>query len=293
MAGTPPTTNAGGADAGAPGVRPVTSTCTHSSSGSEVPAAQPGETVCFTGELPDRLVIDQGGTSDSPITYSGNSQATVPGITARADHIVIEGFVVAGADSTGIWASGTNIVIRDNDISAVNRAGDDVDAIRFFGDHITIAHNWAHDVWANPEAGGRPHVDCMQTFAHSEPASSHIRIEANKCDSSDLRQCLMAEGPHDFEDGASGIGTSTDWLVTGNYFACHAPAQTIALQDIHNVTFTKNTFAGTGNKAIALQRDATGATVTDDNIKGPGYQQLVGIDHETARTGYNGPEPQS
>ncbi|HZA73404.1 MAG TPA: hypothetical protein VE476_10895, partial [Propionibacteriaceae bacterium] len=86
-------------------------------------AARPGDTVCFTGQLPDRLVIDQGGTSDSPVTYSGNSQAVVPGITARADHIVIEGFVVAGADSTGIWASGTNIVVRDNDISAVHRAG--------------------------------------------------------------------------------------------------------------------------------------------------------------------------
>ena len=85
----------------------------------------------------------------------------------------------------------------------------------------------------------------------------------------------------------------TRGLVTGNYFACHAPAQTVALQDIHNVTFTRNTFAGTGNKAIALQRDATGATVTDDNIMGPGYEQLVGIDHETGRTGYNGPEPQS
>ena len=35
----------------------------------------------------------------------------------------------------------------------------------------------------------------------------------------------MAEGPHDFEDGASGVGTSTDWLVTGNYFTCHAPAK--------------------------------------------------------------------
>ena len=37
---------------------------------------------------------------------------------------------------------------------------------------------------------------------------------------------------------------------------------------------------GTGNEAIALRRNATGATVTDDNIMGPGYEQLVGIDHE-------------
>jgi hypothetical protein len=57
---------AGGAEAGVPGVRPVTSTCTQSSSGSEVPAARPGDTVCFTGELPDRLVINQGAPATLP-----------------------------------------------------------------------------------------------------------------------------------------------------------------------------------------------------------------------------------
>jgi hypothetical protein len=56
-------------------------------------------------------------------------------------------------------------------------------------------------------------------------------------------------------------------------------------RDIHQEHLRR----GTGNKAIALQRDATGATVTDDNIKGPGYQHLVGIDHDTARTGYTRP----
>ena len=98
----------------------------------------------------------------------------------------------------------------------------------------------------------------------------------------------MAEGPGDAEDGASGIGRSADWLITGNYFECHAQAQTIQLQDIHDVTFTKNTFAGTGRKAIALGLDATGATV-DDNILGQGYGQLVGFDDDSARTGYTGP----
>jgi hypothetical protein len=69
-------------------------------------------------------------------------------------------------------------------------------------------------VWANPDAGGRPHVDCMQTFAHSEPASSHVLIDTNTCEGRDLHQCLMAEGPGDAEDGASGVGHSADWLVT-------------------------------------------------------------------------------
>jgi hypothetical protein len=87
----------------------------------------------------------------------------------------------------------------------------------------------------NPDAGGHPHVDCIQTFAHSEPASSHVLIDANNCEGL-TSQCVMAEGPGDAEDGASGIGRSTDWLITGNYFECHAQAQTIQLQDIHDVT---------------------------------------------------------
>jgi hypothetical protein len=130
----------------------------------------------------------------------------------------------------------------------------------------------------------------MQTYAHSEPASSNIVIEANRCTSPQFRQCLMAAGPRDFEDGASGVGRSTNWLVTGNYFECHAEAQTVALQDIHDVTFTRNDFQGTGNKAIALQKDATGATVAGDNVKGSGYKQLVEIDHSSARKGYRGPD---
>jgi hypothetical protein len=273
----------------APGRRAVNSACTVRVTGSQAPAVKPGDTVCFTGSLSGRLEIKQGGTPEAPIIYSGMGTATVPGITARGDNIVLEGFVSSGAQDNGFYVSGKNITIRDNDISRVSITDDDVDAIRFFGDDITIAHNTAHDIWANPQAGGDPHTDCMQTYAHSEPASSNIRIEGNHCASPQFRQCLMAEGPNDFEDGASGVGRSANWLVTKNYFECHAPAQSIALQDIHNVTFSANVFAGTGNKAIALQKDATGATVTPDNVKGPGYRRLVGIDDASANLNYNGP----
>jgi Right handed beta helix region len=277
------------ADASAAGLKPVTSTCTVQADGADVPDVQPGDTVCFSGTLPKRLQIRKGGTPDKPITYSGQGTATVPGITARTSHIVLEGFVSKGADDNGVYVSGNDITIRSNDISGVRITDDDVDAIRFFGDHITIAHNYAHDIWANPQKNRKPHTDCMQTYAHSEPASSNILIEGNRCTSSQFRQCIMAEGPRDFEDGASGIGRSANWLVKGNYFECHAPAQTVALQDIHDVTFTKNDFQGTGSKAIALQKDATGAVVEPDNTKGPGYKRLVELDHKSARQGYRGP----
>ena len=280
------------ADPAAPGKRPVASRCTVRASGGGVPAARPGDVVCFTGTLPSRLEIRGGGTPEAPIVYSGTDTTTVPGITARADNIVIEGFVSRGATDNGMYVSGKNITVQDNDISKVNIGNDDVDATRFFGDDITIRHNYSHDIWANPERGGQPHTDCMQTYtSDSEPASSNVRIEGNRCASPQFRQCLMAEGPRD-DDGdgqGSGIGNSANWTVADNYFECHAPAQTVALQDIQNVTFSTNEFAGTGSKAIALQKRATGATVTPDNVKGPGYRVLVGIDDPTAQQGFRGP----
>jgi hypothetical protein len=40
-----------------------------------------------------------------------------------------------------------------------------------------------------------------------------------------------------------------------------------------------------------LGLDATGATVADDNTLGPGYDRLVDFDHDSARTGFTGPQP--
>jgi len=51
----------------------------------------------------------------------------------------------------------------------------------------------------------------------------------------------------------------------------------------------QSNFAGTGPKAIALGLDATGATITNDNTCGLGYDRLVDFDHDSARTGYTGP----
>ena len=270
----------------------MTSKCTVQAGGGAVPTVKAGDTVCFTGALPNRLEIRGGGTPTAPVVYSGMGTATVPGITARGDNIILEGFVSKGASDNGIYVSGNNITVQDNDISSVNIGSDDVDAMRFFGNNITIQHNDSHDIWANESKGGAPHTDCMQTYtSDSESASSNIKILNNKCASAQFHQCLMAEGPHD-DDGdgqGNGVGQSANWTIAGNYFECHAPAQTVALQDIQNVTFSDNNFAGSGSKAIALQKRASGATVTGDNVKGPGYRELVGIDDASARQGFKGP----
>jgi hypothetical protein len=98
-----------GADAGSdtaePGRRPLAATCSVRVAGGQVPAVKPGDTVCFAGPLRERLSITHGGTASAPVTYSGLGTATVPGITARGENIVLEGFVSRGAKDNGFYVS--------------------------------------------------------------------------------------------------------------------------------------------------------------------------------------------
>jgi hypothetical protein len=208
----------------------------------------------------------------------------VPGIQVRADNVVVEGFVSRGADSTGIWVQGENITVQDNEITQVNFTGEDLDAIRFFGDGTKILNNRVYDLEGTSDVGDS-HVDCIQTFATSGPGSSNVLIQGNRCEG--IRaQCLMAEGP-DVENG-SGEGVSENWVFDGNYCDSHADAQSVSVQDIQNVTISNNEMAGSGNKAFALGQGSTGVTVTDNRI-GSGYGREVGFDDDTVEEGYQGP----
>jgi hypothetical protein len=73
---------------------------------------EPGDTVCVTGTLDDRLNSPPEARSRRRSPTPGVATPPCPGITARADHIVIEGFIVAGADDNAIYASGNNITLR-------------------------------------------------------------------------------------------------------------------------------------------------------------------------------------
>jgi hypothetical protein len=269
---------AGAGTAGPAGVRPVAPECS-----GDVDDPQPGDVICYTDDLDEPLEITVGGTEDDPIVYSGDGTTTVPGIRVNADHVVVQGFVSDGAESTGIVGSGKNVTIQDNKITQVSHTDDDVDGIRFFGDGARVLHNHVYDLEANDVEDS--HVDCMQTFATSGPGSSDVVIQGNRCE--DIRaQCLMAEGPDD--EGGSGEGVSRRWLFDGNYCDANARAQSVALEDIQDVTISNNEMVGRGNKAFALGKNSTGIVVRDNTI-GPGYGREVGFDHPSAEDGYQGP----
>jgi Right handed beta helix region len=245
---------------------------------------QPGDMICYSGELDDPLKITVGGTPEAPIVYAGGGEARVPGIRVEADNVVVQGFVSDGADSTGIWASGDGVTIQDNVITQVRWTGEDVDGIRFFGDGFRVLRNTITDLEGTDDVGDS-HVDCMQTYATSGPGSSDVVIQGNRCE--DIRaQCLMAEGPND--EGGSGEGVSRRWLFDGNYCDSYAKAQSVAIEDIQDVTITNNEMVGKANKAFALGKDSTGTVIRDNRI-GPDYGREVGFDHPSAQDGYQGP----
>ena len=96
----------------------------------------------------------------------------------------------------------------------------------------------------------------------------------------------MAEGPND--EGGSGQGESRNWLFDGNYCDSYAEAQSVALEDIQDVTISNNEMVGEGNKAFALGARSTGVVVRDNRI-GPGYGREVEFDDPSAAQGYQGP----
>jgi hypothetical protein len=176
------------------------------------------------------------------------------------------------------------VTIQDNTITQVRWTGDDVDGIRFFGDGARILRNTVTDLEGTDDVGDS-HVDCMQTFATSQPGSSNVVIQGNRCEDIPA-QCLMAEGPG-VQDG-SGEGVSQGWLFADNYCDSYAAAQSVSLVDVQDVTISGNEMVGEGNKAFALGKDATGTIVRDNQI-GSGYRREVGFDDPSARAGYQGP----
>ncbi|GAA0925759.1 right-handed parallel beta-helix repeat-containing protein [Pseudonocardia zijingensis] len=223
--------------------------------------------VCMTADSTTRIEV-----TTPNLVVDGRGFSSV-GITVNADHVTVQNFNFTNCASHCVWVKGTGNVVQDNRISQVYHDGDDIDGLRFFGDGTWILRNTFTNILKGPKRDS--HLDCMQTWAGSETgASSGVVIQGNHCDDADFRQCLMVEGPGSTDGGGGGAGVTANWVVAGNYFACHAN-QTIALRDVHNTVIQGNHFAGSGRKAIQ-QTDGTSGIRLVGNVLGPGYGRLTG-----------------
>jgi hypothetical protein len=247
-------------------------------------AASAGSRICVTGDLGStRLTVRTGGTAQAPVTVVGNGTTRTKGITVEANHVVVDGFQVVGAQAPGISIKGDDITVRNNTVD--HPTGGDADGLRFWGTNLRIVHNTITNV--NPGGGGA-HADCMQTFAtdSDSPASRHVLIDGNRCDKID-NQCLIAEGPNSSAGDGSGQGKSSDIVFSNNYCNVGA-AQATEIDDVTGVKVIRNEITGTPDKAFSFQNRSTGALVQENKIaEGIGYQ--VGMD-SSSRANYRGPQ---
>jgi hypothetical protein len=247
-------------------------------------AVSAGARLCVTGDLGStRLTVKKGGTATAPVSIVGNGKVTARGITIEANHVVVDGFQVLGAEAPGISIKGDDVTVRNNTVD--HPTGGDADGLRFWGTNLRIVHNTITNV--NPGGGGA-HADCMQTFAtdSDSPASQHVLIDGNRCDKID-NQCLIAEGPNSSAGDGSGQGESSD-IVFSNNFCNVGASQATQIDDVTGVKVIRNEITGKPDKAFSFQNKSTGALVQANRIaEGIGYQ--VGMD-SSSRADYRGPQ---
>jgi Right handed beta helix region len=244
--------------------------------------ALPGDTICVQGVIPDkRLVVKNSGVAGSPIKIVGDGQSTVHGITVNADYVSITGVNAVNPAAPGISLTGNNITLENS--TSISPRGDDGDALRFWGNNITIRHNTLRDTKNLNNA----HADCMQTFSTDadSPASQHVVIDSNRCEDID-NTCLIMEGPHSLAGDGSGVGASSDITYTNNYCQNRA-SEALQIDDVQNLTITNNDIEGDNDHAFALQNMSTGAKVSGNKLN-PAIHFEVGMDDSSA-PGYQGP----
>jgi hypothetical protein len=245
-------------------------------------SALPGDTICVRGTIADkRLVIKKSGNQGAPIKIVGDGQAVVHGISVDGDYVSISGLNSVNPNAPGISLSGNNITLENS--TSISPRGDDGDALRFWGNNITIRHNTMRDT---KNLNGA-HADCMQTFATDEGhlASQHVLIDSNRCEDID-NTCLIMEGPHSLAGDGSGVGASSDVTFTNNYCQNNA-SEALQIDDVQNLTITNNDIEGNNDHAFALQNLTTGAKVSGNKLN-PAIHFEVGMDDSSA-PGYQGP----
>jgi hypothetical protein len=289
-----------------------------------ITAAAPGDTLCFAGaDLADvDLTMIRSGTGAAPISLVSDGRTTVHQLHILADHVVIQGFTIAGGgelllEGTGIiaqkntvhdtqrggiiCASCTDSGIESNTVTQVATAGISIsgqritvrenfvseavagaDGVRFFGNGHQIISNVIRDL----SASGPPdpaHPDCFHTFDVGHPPTFDVAIVGNACQSVD-ENCLTAAGDERGNGDAPAGFRSVTFI--GNTCATSGD-QAVSLRRWPNADVRKNRFDGPNLKrGVLISTGSTGCTAKDNTTARD--VPAVEID-DSSRPGFNSP----
>jgi hypothetical protein len=260
--------------------------------GIPAPAAGPNVTL-ITSDSTSGLTISSSGTSTAPKIWDGGGHS-VGRITINASWVIVQNFRVNADGQYGIYSTGKNVVIANNDIRNIHGPGD-LNAITFFGDGTHIIYNTAIDFISGDP--GDSHTDAIQTWdTSSKQPSSNVVVQGNKFSgpsrsttSRVIHQCIMAEGPASTDGGGGGAGPMANWLVLDNYFK-GSWNQEIKFDDVDNVQVSRNTFAGDSTKICEVTSLSSGFKYYSDNIVTGSYSSGIGVS-VTSGAGPLGPYP--
>jgi parallel beta-helix repeat protein len=269
--------------------------CTHTiTQRNEVPVAldatSPGDTLCFTGgDLADaEVMMTRSGTSDAPIRLVSNG-ATVNNVHITADHIVIEGFTVAGGE--GMLLEGAGITAQHNTIRDTQRGGiacmpctdstitsntvqhAATTGIYITGQRITVNSNTVSGTVARDDGD----ADGVRFFG-----TGH-RITGNTIRDISARGYSAPPHPDCFQTFDHNPSTF-DVVISGN--TCeNVDAQCLIATDDQpgssdapagspSITFVGNTCESTGAQAINLRRWPN-VEMRQNRFSGPGLQRAI------------------
>ncbi|MGH3872958.1 MAG: right-handed parallel beta-helix repeat-containing protein [Pseudonocardiaceae bacterium] len=235
-------------------------------------AAVPGDTLCFTGgDLADvNLTMTRSGTADAPIRLVGDSDTLVHEMHIIADHVLIQGFTIAGGGE--LLLAGTGIIAQKNTIRDTLRGGivcasciDSVldsnavthttaTGISITGQRITVRRN----VVTGTVAGDDGDADGVRFFGNGHQIVSNT-IE-------DISAGGYPTPPHPacFHTFDAGRPATFDIEIVGN--ACHDVDEHCLLATgdergdsavpagSRSIKFTGNTCAVNGEQAVSLRR---------------------------------------
>ncbi len=278
------------------GRQSLPSSCTRTiTQADDVPAAlddaSPGDTLCFTGGddlVGANLTMNRSGTGDAPIRLVSDG-TTVDSVSITGDHVVIEGFTVAGGD--GLFLEGTGITAQHNTIRGTQRGGitclpctDSTIAsniieqaattgIYITGQRITVSSNTISGTIARNNGD----ADGMRFFG-----TGH-RINGNTI--RDISERGYASPPHpDCFQTFDHKPSTFDVVISGN--TCQnvdaqcliatddQPGSSSAPPGVPSLTFVGNTCEANGAQAINLRRWPN-VEVRDNRFSGRGLKRAV------------------
>jgi parallel beta helix pectate lyase-like protein len=234
-------------------------------------AASPGTTLCFTGGgLSDTdLTVARSGAANAPITLRSDG-AAVRSIHLTADHVVLDGFTVAGGD--GIFLKGSDLAIRHNTVHDTQMGGITCDRCQSSViESNTVQHVHTVGIWIDGQQIEVSHNNVSGTLARDNGDADGIRFFGNGhriTDNTitDISASGYANPPHPdcFQTFDDNSPPTYNVLIAGNTCRNVDAQCLIATGDQHansgaptggpSITFVDNSCANNGAQAVNLRR---------------------------------------